>query len=85
MSLPNVESEYCKGRLKTRNRAFQTTFLCVRKHKHRRFAISVRYKKPPHYRAVFLIYQISDLILRFKPGCSESLKTGSLPIFSFDV
>ncbi|EET43758.1 hypothetical protein NEISICOT_02519 [Neisseria sicca ATCC 29256] len=26
MSLPNVESEYCKGRLKTRNRAFQTTF-----------------------------------------------------------
>ena len=30
-------------------------------------------------------YQISDLILRFKPGCSESLNSGSLPIFSLAV
>lgn len=74
-----------KGRLKTRNRAFQTTFVCMRKHKRGRFAISVRHKKPPYLQGGFLIYQISDLILRFKPGCSESLKTGSLPIFSFDV
>ena len=42
-------------------------------------------KRPSEISDGLWFYQISDLILRFKPGCSESLNSGSLPIFSLAV